>query len=742
MHTEAQAALSSEERRQLIYASLLRYAPETASLRDRILERMVIAALVGSSATSPFRIGRIQRAMVLAPDAPLIRSEVIQIALNHLMESGKVLQIELRQRHAFYLTEAAAVEITAMVGSGQDLFRPVMDRMLANTEHLVPRNTAEQICREFIAECFTRFGLQVAKTVAGQLTPDDLLKYADVKAAFAAAADGKSLSHEAVDSLKARCLEFLASKEPEDVRLKFHITQGYYFAQLIGFGDTKFELLTERAFNGTVLYLDTNVAILALLRNDRLAAQYDELLAVAGRLGIELRITRATVNEVRRVVADRVQQANKVFGALPTELIERSDDQFIAGFIDARSINPELSPEQFFEPFEHVADVLKKSGVVLVDLVEDELIKGRDFPAITKVLQEEALASRGFEKSEDILRHDVAHLALVGDEREENELTWFLTRDRSLPLAAAKLKGTSVHPLCYSLIGFLQSVSPFLIAGQEEQQIADIFAALLEEQLLPHEQLFNMKELVLLVEMHQDVIATPKENLISAVDYVKSTVLRGRTYRVEHHAEVALGLRSFLASSGDEQRRELEAERARLEFVSKQEQEAAAVERRLRLRAEETILSQMMELAELREQSSEQSSKISLLTSELESTTLAIRKTIRGFFPLAPLIGLILLWRRVPVASWFRTTLPLLVGWTHVELVVTVAGWSIALLPAIIYTRGVSWPDQGRVGYIATLMMTAFALSGGYQSTPVVSIAATTGLAAAAVVLGFSRKKA
>ena len=197
---------------------------------------------------------------------------------------------------------------------------------------------------------------------------------------------------------------------------EFHITQGYYFAQLIGFGDTKFELLTERAFNGTVLYLDTNVAILALLRNDRLAAQYDELLAVAGRLGIELRITRATVNEVRRVVADRVQQANKVFGALPTELIERSDDQFIAGFIDARSIDPELSPEQFFEPFEHVADVLKKSGVVLVDLVEDELIKGRDFPAITKVLQEEALASRGFEKSEDILRHDVAHLALVGDE--------------------------------------------------------------------------------------------------------------------------------------------------------------------------------------------------------------------------------------------------------------------------------------------------------------------------------------
>ena len=147
-----------------------------------------------------------------------------------------------------------------------------------------------------------------------------------------------------------------------------------------------------------------------------------------------------------------------------------------------------------------------------------------------------------------------------------------------------------MHPLCYSLIGFLQSVSPFLIAGQEEQQIADIFAALLEEQLLPHEQLFNMKELVLLVEMHQDVIATPKENLISAVDYVKSTVLRGRTYRVEHHAEVALGLRSFLVSSGDEQAASSKRSVHVLSLFPSRNRSGSG-ERRLRLRAEETMLS-------------------------------------------------------------------------------------------------------------------------------------------------------
>ena len=70
--------------------------------------------------------------------------------------------------------------------------------------------------------------------------------------------------------------------------------------------------------------------------------------------------------------------------------------------------------------------------------------------------------------------------------------------------------------------------------------MADIFSALLRDQFLPNDTLFDLKELALLVEMHQDVLSTPKDVLIPAVDYVKATVLRGKPYRTEDVGEVAL----------------------------------------------------------------------------------------------------------------------------------------------------------------------------------------------------------
>jgi hypothetical protein len=701
---------------------------------------MVISALLGSSAASPCRIGRIQAALTLGTGAPALRPESLQAVLRRLIESGKVLQVEVQKRHAYHLTEIASEDVAAMVGSGEDMFKPVLDRMLDNSEHLLMRKDGETICRTFISECFTRFGLQIAKTVTGQLTAPDILKYADTKAAFAAALNGRNLPAECVESLSSRCITFLTSREPDDVRLKFHLAQGYYFAQLIGFNDTKFELLTETAFKGTVLFLDTNVAILGLLRNDKLASQFDELMTVAGRLGIELRITRATVNEIRRVIADRIRQADKLFAALPEELIERSEDQFINAYIDARSADRTLTPKAFFEPLENVSHLMKGLGVSLVELEEDSLIGSRDFSRQAKVMQEVFKTARGFDKSQDILKHDIAHYALILDERVSRALTWFLTRDRSLPIVAARLKGDAQYPFCFSLIGFLQSVSPFLISGEEEQGIADIFSALVSEQILPREQLFNVRELTLLVEMNQDVISTPKDKLIAAVDYVKSAVLRGQTYRVENYAEVALGLRSYLASSSEEQIIELEKERVRLDAVAKQEAQAATEERRLRLLTEATILSQVEQLAEFQEQSSEQSNEIEVLKAKL--ATEAKAKDRRAIFLAGSfsLIGYLLIYFRNGVSISLQGVVPAVKSLVHTTRLVGSVGWLLVVGFAASYLRKVNWPDQGRVGLMASLLVVAYGLSGGFGNTPMVSTAALSGLAAGALILAFTNK--
>jgi hypothetical protein len=130
--TSSKAALTLDEKRQLIFASLLRYAPETAPLRDRALDQLVAGALLGSSENEPFRIGKISASLVFGSDAP-IRVGVIQESLERLIAVDKVRRTELNSRHAYHLTPGATEEMGRLVRSTEDLFKPVFDQLLANT---------------------------------------------------------------------------------------------------------------------------------------------------------------------------------------------------------------------------------------------------------------------------------------------------------------------------------------------------------------------------------------------------------------------------------------------------------------------------------------------------------------------------------------------------------------------------------------------------------------------------------
>ena len=243
--------------------------------------------------------------------------------------------ILLRERHA-YLSTTAERELNQLIASSQDLFEPVLQGMLENTGHLFRLEIGIAVCKEFLHECFARFGSQLARMVATQLSSDDLFQSADVGAAFEAAAANHDLSDEAKQSLEVRCMRFLKSSDPADVKLKFHLTQGFYLAQLLGYQEEGFNPLAEEAFWGLVFYLDTNILLIGLLRPESDGDLFSEMVRVANKLGIALRVTRATINETRRVAADRATQIERTLEKLPDEIVRKSQDAFATAFFDER----------------------------------------------------------------------------------------------------------------------------------------------------------------------------------------------------------------------------------------------------------------------------------------------------------------------------------------------------------------------------------------------------------------------
>ena len=585
--------MTVEEKRQVLYAAILRYSPEAGSLRDRALDRLVLAALVESSSLAPLKIGQIQQLTRVAPSSPGLRTEIVQEALHRLISRRQVAQTLLKKKKVYYLTDAGRDDTDKAVDSARQLFQPVLARMLQNTSEVCEKGQGEIVCRRFVSQCFAKFGQQIAKAVTGEFNGDQLLAAVDVEAAFAAATASMTLSIDATQSLKARCIQFLRSNDPDAQALKFKLTQGYYVVQLLDLNTHDFNPIADDAFSGAILYIDTNVLIGRLLSGDQVRL-FDELVRIAHMLGIRLRVSRATVNEARWVAAGRLNGLDEVLELVPSELVARTQDSFLNAFIEMRQSDPSVSAEDFRARFDKIPDLLTACGIELHDVTSDDIVGSRDISRECDVLRQAALDTRGWEKRERACVHDVCHLLLVENERQNKNKAWFLTLDKTLGRAASKLSGDRL-PFCFPFVGFLQSVSPFVEAPEAQQSLVDLFSDILEAEVggPSGDSLFDLSELKLISEFHADVLATPVDQIIPAFDYVKGKVLGGKPYRRDDQAKVALELKKFLTSSMAEKQRALHE-------AAHHQMGRAEAERTKRVRAEAAVEAKEGEVERLR----------------------------------------------------------------------------------------------------------------------------------------------
>jgi hypothetical protein len=706
-----QVAVGLDEKRQILYASLLRYSSETLPLRERALNRVVLAALLGSSASDPFRLGRIQQNISFGSSPSTLRTEVVQETLDRLLAAEVVNHTLLKERHSYYLTPRGEAELGQATGSAQSLFTAAEQILFRDTTGFLPPDTASHVFRRFVFECFGRFGRLIGKNVTGDLTREELHRAVDHDAAFTTAVQGIDLTSEQRESIKVRCESFLLSAEPDAEALKFFLTQGYYITQLLGVDGSAFNPLAVEAFRGAVFFLDTNVLLSGAALGDEFTALFKEVVDLSRRLGVELVVTRATLSETRTVVADRIADIRRIRGIVPTAVAKRTKDQIAQAFFTELERTPNLTPEEFLRPLSELIDRVNVwPGLSVDERLEDDILGDRTLTEASAVIYEEALQGRGFPKSDPVLKHDVAHYALVMDERRGRQKTWFLTRDRTLLAAAARLCGSNA-PFCFSLLGFLQSISPFITTASEQRSFAEVFSAFLKDQVQPRHQLFEIRELVLMAEFHEDVMSTAPEQLVVALDYVKSHTLQGRTYRAEDIPKVSLELRKFLATSKDEQLRAVKAEAARLAGE-------ASEERRSRTAAERSLLEATADKgrleAELARTLSDTAEQVAVLQRTVERQEGVALREVQKRWGMGAVVGIAMgigIWRTTPkIADALIIAVPAL-DRSAVMVTILVAGFTVFLVPTIVLLRYMRIREGVRTALLTVSAAMAFYLS-------------------------------
>jgi hypothetical protein len=236
---------------------------------------------------------------------------------------------------------------------------------------------------------------------------------------------------------------------------------------------------------------------------------------------------------------------------------------------------------------------------------------------------------------------------------------------------------------------------------------------MLVDQLFPRDRVFNLKELFLLAEMHQDVLSTPKEQLIQAVDYVKSTVLAGKTYKPADFNHVSLGLKSFLACSSEQQRQELERQKEVREQEAEEQKQLAAEERRLRQESQRKIQEQLLEIADLREAGVEKDQELASLKTEsgqrlyrLSMRAAKAELRIRFILMLLGYAVAIVIWNfegKIAGYAMWKWNLPL--SWAVFVLVVRLVGLVAFMLPSTRWLRRVGWKENRKIAFLALTLL-------------------------------------
>ncbi len=553
--------MNVEEKRKLLFSFLLEHTAEAAPLRERVLDRLILVSLSDTDGSSSLQISEVQdRIKFGTVSEDVLRHDIIRSRLLALTELEYVVKIKHKKFSTYYISDKGKRELDAVSRSVSELFNPILDDILHKIDTDINQDIAADAFRIFVSECFSRYGQSIARSVTGDITYAELSKGKNFSDIFYSAIQSFSLPAIQVESLKSQCISFLKSEEPIYTQLKFKLTQSYYMAQLLGLDSPQFNPIAEDAFNNATFYLDTNILILYFLPDWRYNI-FHELTHFAARNNIHLKVTEATIEELHRVITSKIKDIESILKIVPEPLAEKTRDEFLIAFLEKRKTTTDLSPSDFAEELNNIEEILVEYEIELEPQTPVlSLIASENIVYICDTIDTVAQRVRGYGKPEDVQKHDAAHYLLISELKAESPKVWFLTRDRTLSFVATILDENSL-PFCFQIFDLLQCISPFIQRTNGKIGLADLFSNMMLEDIsgIPKTSMLDIPELKLLGQLHSDVLTTPAEDLIGALDFVKRTFLEGKPYHSDRdHTIVALELKKYLNATSTEREERLQ----------------------------------------------------------------------------------------------------------------------------------------------------------------------------------------
>jgi hypothetical protein len=533
--------LSLEEKRILLEHVRVKFGFEANIPRELSIDKIVEKGMATSTAEVPFSLDCITEQLA-GRKLPLRRTEV-QRAIDRLCQSNRVERV-VKDRRAFYcLAPSSARDINREIAEANARINRVVNRLYAGVP--VDPGKLRKFFLKFLSDAFARFSREWVDVAIGKARMAEVFVQDETKNLLENAAKYSALEKKARNTTYDRTLKFFGHDDPDYNMLKYIIGQSCFIARLLAL-DIPFDQLSTELFSDGTLFLDTNVVIVALLPGASRFNAFREALGICKRLGINLVVLEPTLRETLSVVAYEQTEVAPLYEQVPPKLVEKTKGQFYQTYCTQKAADPSFTVADVFKPFADLRGSLagKYNIDVWDDRAFDSLAHDERLPKLKRILAGKSLEVRRRKKAEAALQHDAIICLYIDQTRADSEVKRrFLTLDRSLPSATSEMFAAE-SSMAITLDGFLQTLSPF-VSTDRDLDFASVFAQLIEAQILPQDQIYDIRDYLIFHDMGMNCQTMPASEVDEALGLLKTKVLRGDHYTRENFERASYEFKRF-----------------------------------------------------------------------------------------------------------------------------------------------------------------------------------------------------
>ncbi len=601
-------------RRQLLFSARMRFSPETQSIREQAVDRIIEQNLALCDDEVGLSVREIQeRRIVALPDGTaVLHRDEIQRGIKRLVEGGRVIA-DGSEPCKYRVSDKVRAEIWALQGVCEQRLASVVSRLFKGASKGAAIYTKPFM--DCLCLIFSRLGEAYVRQINHEISADELLNQPHVSWAFKKI---KAL-YPFIDEkhFQAAVFTFFREEHPDFSSLKWNLGQNYFVAKCLGL-DPGGRLLSREVFGDADIYLDTNVIIEAIEPRATHHPSFQVLAKACADLNIRLHTCQISIDELRKVVSFEREALLKVIDRIPDSTAPKVKGVLFPVYYQEIQAGHPTKIDDIFEYFSEPSTMLKTFYDVRI--VDDRwFIDNLDAVEIQQLSEEikKRYENRpGRHKSKNAADHDALLLRWVRRERETVETNaWIVTLDHSLPAFVSPSKQGEI-PLAIRLDSLLQWLSPIALQADDGQdRAAAIFSEALKYNLLPQESFFELGDFLAFAEWEWDTKALPAEDIEGCIRCVKTLLPHLNPSDPGDREKMSREFSKFLRDPGRKYKGELE----RLEATTLQ----------LALEKEETASRLSREKGELASQLSETSSELVLARSEIRTRDLRSSAILR-----------------------------------------------------------------------------------------------------------------